>query len=84
MREMHEIESQRSAIPPIPASTVKDHLHDDAWAQQYIDDGKRFHVSKFIFLIRSILTCHKSNSSFINPNLYSKFSYKISIKYKIF
>lgn len=50
MREMHEIESQRSAIPPIPASAVKDHLHDDAWAQQYIEDGKRFHVNMFIFL----------------------------------
>lgn len=44
MREMHEIESQRSVLPPIPASTVKDHLHDDAWAQQYIEDGKVFHV----------------------------------------
>ncbi|KAJ8920158.1 hypothetical protein NQ315_011819 [Exocentrus adspersus] len=44
MREMHEIESQRSVVPPIPASTVKDQLHqDDAWAQQYIEDGKRFH-----------------------------------------
>ncbi|EFA09708.1 peroxisomal targeting signal 1 receptor isoform X1 [Tribolium castaneum] len=42
MREMHEIESQRSALPPIPASTIKDQIHDDAWAQQYIDDGKIF------------------------------------------
>ncbi|XP_056635699.1 peroxisomal targeting signal 1 receptor isoform X2 [Diorhabda sublineata] len=42
MREMHEIESQRSALPPIPASTVKDQLHDNAWALQYIEDGKRF------------------------------------------
>ncbi|KAG5897479.1 hypothetical protein JTB14_031104 [Gonioctena quinquepunctata] len=42
MREMHEIESQRSALPPIPASTVKDQLHDDSWALQYIEDGKRF------------------------------------------
>ncbi|XP_068898797.1 peroxisomal targeting signal 1 receptor-like isoform X2 [Tenebrio molitor] len=43
MREMHDIESQRSALPPIPASTIKDQIHDDAWAQQYIDDGKVFH-----------------------------------------
>ncbi|XP_074029726.1 peroxisomal biogenesis factor 5 isoform X2 [Leptinotarsa decemlineata] len=42
MREMHEIESQRSALPPIPASTVKDQLHDNSWALQYIEDGKRF------------------------------------------
>lgn len=52
MREMHEIESQRSAIPPIPASAIKDHLHDDEWAQQYIEDGKRFHVNMFIFFIK--------------------------------
>lgn len=51
MREMHEIESQRSAIPPIPASAVKDHLHDDAWAQQYIEDGKRFHVNRFFNIV---------------------------------
>lgn len=44
MREMQEIESQRSTLPPIPASTVKDTLHDNAWAQQYIEDGKTFHV----------------------------------------
>ncbi|XP_018572578.1 peroxisomal targeting signal 1 receptor isoform X2 [Anoplophora glabripennis] len=43
MREMHEIESQRSSLPPVPASTVKDQLHDNAWAQQYIEDGKTFH-----------------------------------------
>ncbi|KAJ3642176.1 hypothetical protein Zmor_024985 [Zophobas morio] len=43
MREMHEIESQRSAVPPIPASTIKDQIHDDAWALQYIEDGKVFH-----------------------------------------
>lgn len=52
MREMHEIESQRSAVPPIPASAVKDHLHNDAWAQQYIEDGKRFQViilMKFVY-----------------------------------
>ncbi|CAH1970546.1 unnamed protein product [Acanthoscelides obtectus] len=45
MREMHEIESQRSVLPPVPASTVKDQLHDvqeGAWAQQYIEDGKKF------------------------------------------
>ncbi|CAG9865302.1 unnamed protein product [Phyllotreta striolata] len=42
LREMHDIESQRSALPPIPASTVKDQLHDNAWALQYIEDGKRF------------------------------------------
>lgn len=47
MREMHEIESQRSALPPIPASTVKDQLNDNAWALQYIEDGKRFNVSSF-------------------------------------
>lgn len=55
MREMHEIESQRSAIPPIPASAVKDHLHDDAWAQQYIEDGKTFHVNiPFLFELITI------------------------------
>lgn len=42
MREMHEIESQRAALPPIPASTVKDHLNDDAWALQYIEDSRQF------------------------------------------
>lgn len=41
---MHEIESQRSVLPPVPASTVKDQIHDDSWAQQYIEDGKVFHV----------------------------------------
>lgn len=55
MREMHEIESQRSAIPPIPASAVKDHLHDDAWALQYIEDGKRFQVIIIIKLCWSII-----------------------------
>lgn len=42
---MREIESQRFALPPVPASTVKDHLSDDTWAQQYIQDGKKFEVS---------------------------------------
>lgn len=44
MREMHEIESQKSSLPPIPASSIKEHIHDNAWAQQYIEDGKVFHV----------------------------------------
>lgn len=44
MREMNEIESQRAAIPPVPGSTVKDHLNDD-WAQQYIQDGRNFLVN---------------------------------------
>ena len=35
MREMHEIESQRAALPPVPASAVKDHLHDNIWAVEY-------------------------------------------------
>lgn len=35
MREMHEIESQRALIPPIPASTIKDHLSDGIWAGEY-------------------------------------------------
>ncbi|XP_030761592.1 peroxisomal targeting signal 1 receptor isoform X2 [Sitophilus oryzae] len=47
MREMHEIESQRSALPPIPASTVKDQLHNDAWAQQYLQDGRIFHETNY-------------------------------------
>lgn len=47
MREMHEIESQRSALPPIPASTVKDQLNDNAWALQYIEDGKRFNEAAY-------------------------------------
>lgn len=42
---MHEIESQRAVLPPIPASAIKDQLHDDAWAQQYLQDGKTFQVS---------------------------------------
>ncbi|XP_017777341.1 PREDICTED: peroxisomal targeting signal 1 receptor isoform X2 [Nicrophorus vespilloides] len=46
MREMHEIESQRASLPPVPASTVKDHLNDDVWALQYIEDGKHFHVNE--------------------------------------
>lgn len=41
---MHEIESQRAALPPVPASTVKDQLNDD-WAQQYIQDGRNFLVN---------------------------------------
>lgn len=45
LQEMREIESQRFALPPIPASTVKDHLSDDTWAQQYIQDGKKFEVA---------------------------------------
>lgn len=44
MREMHEIESQRAALPPVPASAVKDQLNDDIWAQQYIQDGRNFVV----------------------------------------
>ncbi|KAF5273785.1 hypothetical protein FQA39_LY00900 [Lamprigera yunnana] len=35
MREMHEIESQRAALPPVPASTVKDHLYNSIWAMEY-------------------------------------------------
>lgn len=42
---MHEIESQRSVIPPITASAVKDQLHDDPCAQQFIQHGQSFHVS---------------------------------------
>lgn len=48
MREMQEIESQRSAIPPVPASKVKDHINNDAWALQYLEDGKSFAVSSFL------------------------------------
>lgn len=39
MREMHEIESQRATLPPIPASAVKDHLHDNIWAVEYAKAG---------------------------------------------
>ncbi|XP_050304470.1 peroxisomal targeting signal 1 receptor isoform X2 [Anthonomus grandis grandis] len=42
MREMHEIESQRAILPPITASAIKDQLQDNAWAQQYLQDGKTF------------------------------------------
>lgn len=45
MREMQEIESQRSVVPPVPASRVKDQLTDDAWALQYLEDGKSFNVN---------------------------------------
>lgn len=57
MREMQEIESQRSAVPPVPASKVKDHLKDDAWALQYIEDGKIFNVCLLTFNI-SLLYMH--------------------------
>lgn len=42
---MHEIESQRAAIPPVPASMIKDQLNDDDWGQQYIQDGRNFLVN---------------------------------------
>ncbi|XP_031350340.1 peroxisomal targeting signal 1 receptor isoform X2 [Photinus pyralis] len=35
MREMHEIESQRASLPPVPAVAIKDHLHDNNWALEY-------------------------------------------------
>lgn len=61
MREMHEIESQKSALPPIPASAIKDQLHDDAWAQQYLQDGGTFHVNSinFTYFIVNPETCRK-------------------------
>lgn len=63
MREMHEIESQKSALPPIPASAIKDQLHDDAWAQQYLQDGGTFHVNFINFTSFILLlipeTCRK-------------------------
>lgn len=55
MREMQDIESQRSAIPPVPASKVKDQLNNDSWALQYLEDGKNFTVRfcfSQLFLIR--------------------------------
>ncbi|XP_044754764.1 peroxisomal targeting signal 1 receptor isoform X2 [Coccinella septempunctata] len=43
MREMQEIESQKLALPPVPASAVKEQIQqDNVWAKQYIDDGKTF------------------------------------------
>lgn len=48
MREMQDIESQRSAVPPVPASKVKDQINNDAWALQYLEDGKHFAV-RFCF-----------------------------------
>lgn len=42
---MQEIESQRAAIPPVPASMIKDHLNNDDWAQQYIQDGRNFLIN---------------------------------------
>ncbi|GLV46340.1 Peroxin 5 [Carabus blaptoides fortunei] len=45
LQEMREIESQRFAMPPVPASKVKDHLDDDTWALQYLQDGKKFEPS---------------------------------------
>lgn len=56
MREMQEIESQRSVVPPVPASRVKDQLTDDAWALQYLEDGKSFNINvrtykRFLFKI---------------------------------
>ncbi|CAH1156211.1 unnamed protein product [Phaedon cochleariae] len=64
MREMHEIESQRSALPPIPASTVKDQLHDDAWAQQYIDDGKQFPTASNESVWAEIISQEQSQHDF--------------------
>ncbi|CAH0554776.1 unnamed protein product [Brassicogethes aeneus] len=63
MREMHEIESQRSALPPVPASTVKDTLHDDAWAQQYIEDGKTFTEHNHDAIWSEILSQEQNNLS---------------------
>lgn len=42
LHEIREIESQRFAQPPVPASYIKDQLSDDIWAQQYLEDGRRF------------------------------------------
>ncbi|KAF7279147.1 hypothetical protein GWI33_007560 [Rhynchophorus ferrugineus] len=47
MREMHEIESQRSIIPPITASAVKDQLYDDQCAQQFIQHNQPFHDNQY-------------------------------------
>lgn len=58
---MHDIESRRANIPPVPASAVKDQLNDDVWAQQYLEDGRHFNVSylcAYIFYgIALNLTC---------------------------
>lgn len=45
MREMHEIESQKLLVPPVPASAIKEQIQEDrAWAEQYIEDGRNFNI----------------------------------------
>lgn len=58
MREMHEIESQRAIVPPVPASAVKDQLNDDEWALQYLEDGKNFHVSIGTSMFKGLFIKH--------------------------
>lgn len=57
MKEMQEIESQRAVIPPVPASRVKDHLTNDAWALQYLEDGKHFTVCLLVFVRTTFFKC---------------------------
>lgn len=64
MREMHEIESQRSVLPPIPACAVKDQIHDDAWAQQYVQDGKMFHEHNYEDIWNQITSQGQENINF--------------------
>ncbi|XP_065155696.1 peroxisomal targeting signal 1 receptor isoform X3 [Atheta coriaria] len=46
MREIHDMESQRANLPPVPSASVKEHLNDDMWALQYIQDGMHFNVQQ--------------------------------------
>ncbi|CAG9761076.1 unnamed protein product [Ceutorhynchus assimilis] len=66
MREMHEIESQRSALPPIPASAIKDQIQDDAWAQQYLQDGKMFQEHNYDEIWHQMAAQGRQEN--VNPN----------------
>ncbi|XP_066145765.1 peroxisomal targeting signal 1 receptor [Euwallacea fornicatus] len=64
MREMHEIESQRAVLPPVPASAIKDQLQDDAWAQQYLQDGKTFNETNYTEVWHEISNQGETNPDF--------------------
>ncbi|XP_060526771.1 peroxisomal targeting signal 1 receptor [Cylas formicarius] len=70
MREMQEIESQRSSLPPVPASRVLDQLNDDAWAQQYLQDGKVFHENAYRDIWNQISSQEQQNNFNSTENLW--------------
>lgn len=66
-REMHEIESQRNALPPVPASAIKDQLNDNTWAQQYLEDGKHFAINHNHEEVWAEINGHPMNLQEIEP-----------------